>query len=123
MRGCAPCHSLREPLICTFRSICQEDTALTLKEGATKVFLNAAGVEDDVQENVKIFSEIRQWRVKETLINLAPAVLVQIFHPLGIDKKLSQSDRLRFIRASLRVLPLGFSLPFLSFLCYNSPTY
>ena len=41
--------------IYTFCSTCQEDTSLMLKDGATKVFLNAAGVEDDVPENVKSF--------------------------------------------------------------------
>ncbi|MGP1586307.1 MAG: Rpn family recombination-promoting nuclease/putative transposase [Schwartzia sp. (in: firmicutes)] len=41
--------------IYTFCSTCREDTTLTLKDGATKVFLNAVGIGDDVPEDVKAF--------------------------------------------------------------------
>ena len=41
--------------IYTFCTLCQEDRALKLKDGATKVFLNANGTREDVPENVKAF--------------------------------------------------------------------
>ena len=41
--------------IYTFCSLCQEERTLKLKDGATKVFLNANGGREDVPENVKAF--------------------------------------------------------------------
>lgn len=41
--------------IYTFRNTCQEDMGLVLKDGATKIFLNAVGTENDVADDVKAF--------------------------------------------------------------------
>lgn len=41
--------------IYTFRNTCQEDMGLVLKDGTTKIFLNAVGTENDVADDVKAF--------------------------------------------------------------------
>ena len=41
--------------IYTFRNICEEDNSLSLEDGAVKIFLNAAGKQDDVSSELKAF--------------------------------------------------------------------
>lgn len=41
--------------IYTFENMCKEDTCISLKDGTTKVFLNAKGEMDDVSEELKAF--------------------------------------------------------------------
>lgn len=41
--------------IYTFENICREDKSLTLKDGTTKIFLNAQGTLDDVNSGLKAF--------------------------------------------------------------------
>lgn len=39
----------------TFKNICEEDTQVKLDDGSVKIFLNAAGVQDDVGGSLKAF--------------------------------------------------------------------
>ena len=41
--------------IYTFRPICEEDSTIRLQDGTTKIFLNAKGTMEDVEEDVKAF--------------------------------------------------------------------
>lgn len=41
--------------IYTFENVCKEDTSINLKDGTTKVFLNAKGEMDDVSKELKAF--------------------------------------------------------------------
>lgn len=41
--------------IYTFENVCKEDTSICLKDGTTKIFLNAKGEMDDVSKELKTF--------------------------------------------------------------------
>lgn len=41
--------------IYTFENVCKEDTSISLKDGTTKIFLNAKGEMDDVSKELKAF--------------------------------------------------------------------
>jgi len=41
--------------IYTFRNVCQEEPDIVLEDGATRIFLNARGILDDVDDDIKDF--------------------------------------------------------------------
>ena len=41
--------------IYTFENLCKEDTSLAMGDEATKIFLNAKGIMDDVSDELKVF--------------------------------------------------------------------
>lgn len=81
--------------IYTFENICKEDKALSLKDGTTKIFLNAKGTEHDVSQELQAFLDYVAGKESED-------TFIQKLKQAVEEAKKNRSWRLEFMTLLMR---------------------